>query len=370
LFVVENAPLEKSKKSAHAERVSRWKIHIVLLLLLFFAVVFLSLNLGFSQIPVQDVSQILLKNIPGIGEFVHLTPFQIEKESIIMLVRLPRILCGALVGAALAAAGTIFQGMFRNPMADPFVIGASQGAALGAAMAIVLGTGTAFLGTNTIPVFAFVGCIVSVLVVYSISRVGSRVPITTLLLSGIAVGLFELAIITYLQTIAGEKLGHLTFWIIGSLSSSRVTWEGILSIAPFVFVGIIITYLYSRDLNLLTLGEDQAQHLGVNVERAKLILLMAGAFLTAAAVSISGLIGFIGLMIPHLTRLLVGPDHRVLLPASILLGASFLVLCDGVVRMLTSPASPGEVPVGVITVVTGVTFFLFLMRKKKRIDAF
>ncbi len=358
------------KKPAHLERVSRWKTHIVLLILLFIATVFLSLNFGFTQVPFQDITQILLKNIPGIGDFVNLTQFQMDKQSIIILIRLPRILCGAIVGAALAASGTVFQGMFRNPMADPFVIGASQGAALGAAIAIVLGVGSSFLGASTIPVFAFVGCIFSVLLVYSISRVGSRVPITTLLLSGLAVGLFELALITYLQTIAGDKLGHLTFWIIGSLSSSRVTWTGLLSILPFVVVGIVITYLYSRDLNLLTLGEDQAQHLGVNLERSKFILLISGAFMTAAAVSISGLIGFIGLMIPHLTRLLVGPDHRILLPASVLMGASFLVLCDGVARLMTSPASPGEVPVGVITVTCGVTFFLFLLRRKKRVDAF
>jgi iron complex transport system permease protein len=329
-----------------------------------------SLNLGFTQIPFPDITQILLKKIPGIGDFVNLTPFQMDKEAIITLIRLPRILAGVLVGAALAASGTIYQGMFRNPMADPFVIGASQGAALGAAIAIVLGIGTSYFGTSTLPIFAFVGCITSVLVVYSISRVGSRVPITTLLLSGVAVGLFELAIITYLQTIAGDKLGSLTFWIIGSLSSSRITWVGMLSILPFIFGGIIITYLYSRDLNILTLGEDQAQHLGVNLERTKIILLLTGAFMTGAAVSISGLIGFIGLIIPHMARLLVGPDHRVLIPSSILLGASFLVLCDGVTRMLTSPTSPGEVPVGVITVVCGVTFFLFLMRRKKRVDAF
>ncbi|MCW4005017.1 MAG: iron chelate uptake ABC transporter family permease subunit [Candidatus Bathyarchaeota archaeon] len=358
------------RKPASSTRTSRWKLHFLLLILLFVVVVFISLNFGFSQIPLPDVSQILLKNIPGIGGSIQLTDFQALKEPIIMAIRLPRILCGALVGAALAASGTIYQGMFRNPMADPFVIGASQGAALGAAIAIVLGVGTSVFGSSAIPVFAFLGCITSVLIVYSISRIGSRVPITTLLLSGIAIGLFELAIVTYLQTIAGEKLGPLTFWIIGSLSSSRITWGGLLSILPFVVVGIIITYLYSRDLNIFTLGEDQAQHLGINLERTKLILLITGAFMTAAAVSISGLIGFIGLMIPHLTRLLVGPDHRVLLPASVLLGASFLVLCDGVARLLTSPSSPSEVPVGVITVVCGVSFFLFLLRRKKRVDAF
>jgi len=287
-----------------------------------------------------------------------------------MLVRLPRIICGALVGASLAASGTIFQGLFRNPMADPYTTSASSGASLGAAMAIVLGIGFSVFGVNTIPIFAFVGCMTSVLVVYSISRVGKRVPITTLLLSGIAVSIFELAIVTYLQTIAGEKLGPLTFWLIGSLSSTRTTWVGVTSMLPFVIVGVLVTFLYSRDLNLLTLGEDQAQHLGVNLERTKLILMMLGALLAGAAVSISGLIGFIGLMVPHLARLLVGPDHRILLPASVFLGASFLVLCDGLTRLLTSPQSPQEVPVGVITAVSGIVFFLFLLRKKKRIDAF
>jgi iron complex transport system permease protein len=361
--------LEPSKKQSGPIRKSRWKTYFAILIVLFLATIFLSLNMGFAQIPLQDTFQILLKNIPFIGNSVHLTQFQIDKEPIIMLVRFPRILCGALVGAALAASGTIFQGLFRNPMADPYTTSASSGASLGAALAIVLGVGVSIFGLLTIPIFAFVGCMTSVLVVYFISRVGSRVPITTLLLSGIAMSIFELAIVSYLQTIAGDRLGPLTFWLIGSLSSTRTTWMGLLSIFPFVLIGIIVTYLYSRDLNLLTLGEDQAQHLGVNLERVKLILMMVGALLAGAAVAISGAIGFIGLMVPHLARLLVGPDHRVLIPASVFLGSSFLVLCDGLTRILTSPSSPQEVPVGVITAVTGVVFFLFLLRKKKRIDA-
>ena len=358
------------EKPTGSRRASRWKTYFLLLVVFFIVTVLVSLNMGFIQIPFQDILQILLKNIPFIGNSVNLTQFQIDKEPIIMLVRLPRIICGALVGASLAASGTIFQGLFRNPMADPYTTSASSGASLGAAMAIVLGIGFSVFGVNTIPVFAFVGCMTSVLVVYSISRVGKRVPITTLLLSGIAVSIFELAIVTYLQTIAGEKLGPLTFWLIGSLSSTRTTWVGVTSMLPFVIVGVLVTFLYSRDLNLLTLGEDQAQHLGVNLERTKLILMMLGALLAGAAVSISGLLGFIGLMVPHLARLLVGPDHRILLPASVFLGASFLVLRDGLTRLLTSPQSPQEVPVGVITAVSGIVFFLFLLRKKKRIDAF
>ncbi len=358
---------QSEKKSTSFSRVSRWKTHLLLLVILFFVTVFLSLNLGFIQIPVLDTLTIILKNVPGLGGFIHLNQFQLDNEPIITLIRMPRILTGALVGAALAASGTIYQGLFRNPMADPYTISASQGAALGAALAIILGVGTAAFGTNAIPFFAFIGCIISVLLVYMISRVGTRVPISTLLLSGIAVGIFELALVAYLQTIAGDRLGPLTFWLIGSLSSSRTTWVGLLSILPFVFIGLAITYLYARDLNLFTLGEDQAQHLGVNLERSKLILMVSGAFMTAAAVSISGLVGFIGLMIPHVTRLLVGPDHRVLIPASVLLGASFLVFCDGLARVLSSP---NEIPGGVITAVSGVTFFLYLMRRKKRMDTF
>ncbi len=326
--------------------------------------------MGFSQIPFPDIVTILFKHIPFVGDSIQLNAFQASKENIIVLVRLPRIFAGALVGAALAAGGTIFQGMFRNPMADPYTTSASSGASLGAAFAIVLGFGVAALGVYTIPIFAFIGCVISVLVVYMIARVGSRVPISTLLLTGIAVSIFELAIVTYLQTIAGEKLGPLTFWLIGSLSSTRTTWTGVLVMTPIILFGIVATYLYSRDLNILTLGEDQAQHLGINLERLKFTLLVLGALLTGAAVAISGLIGFIGLMIPNLTRLIVGPDHKILLPASVLLGATFLVLCDGITRFLTNPSSPQEVPVGVITSVFGVIFFLALLRRKKRIDAF
>lgn len=361
--------METNEKPTGSKRASKWKTYFVLLVVLFVVTIFVSLNMGFSQIPFPDILQILAKHIPFLGDSVQLTAFQASKESIIMLVRFPRIISGALVGAALATSGAIFQGLFRNPMADPYTTSASSGASLGAALAIVLGLGFSVFGVNTIPVFAFVGCMLSVLVVYFVARVGKRVPITTLLLTGIAVGIFELAIVTYLQTIAGDKLGPLTFWLIGSLSSTRTTWAGVLNMLPFVILGTVAAFFYSRDLNLMTLGEDQAQHLGVNLERTKLILILLGALLAGAAVSISGLIGFIGLMVPHLARLLVGPDHRVLLPASIFLGASFLVLCDGLTRFLTSPQSPQEVPVGVITASSGVIFFLFLLRKKKRIDA-
>ena len=355
------------KKSTVSIRKSRWKTYFIILVAIFFATIFLSLNMGFTQIPVLDTLSVLLKNIPFLGNSVQLTPSQERVEPIIMLVRLPRILCGALVGAALAVAGMLFQGLFRNPMADPYTTSASSGASLGGSLAIVFSISV--FGLGTLPIFAFVGGMISVFVVYLIARVGSRVPITTLLLSGIAVSIFEIAIVTYLQTIAGAKLGPLTFWLIGSLSSTKTTWTGVEILLPLVFIGAVATYFYSRDLNLLTLDEDQAQHLGINIERTKLVLMGLGALLAAGAVSIAGSIGFIGLIVPHIARIFVGPDHKVLLPTCAFVGAVFLVLCDGLTRFLTNPSSPGEVPVGVITAVTGVVFFLFLLRRKKRINA-
>jgi len=282
---------------------------------------------------------------------------------IITQIRLPRVICGALVGAALAAAGVTYQGIFRNPMADPYVIGASTGASVGSALVLVLGVGISVLGVNTLQIFAFVGSLATVLLVYGISRVGSRVPVTTLLLTGIAISLFQNAIVTYMKTIASDRILHgLTFWLIGSLAPTE-NWDKAWAILPFILLGTAVAYLYARDLNILALGEDQAQHLGVEIEKVKRILLVSGALMTAAAVSISGLIGFVGLIIPHLTRVLIGPDHRVLLPPSAIVGASFLMICDALSRVIMGS---GEAPVGVITALSGAPFFIYLLRRKKK----
>jgi len=356
--------------TSYSKRSKRWKLILLGLLVVLVVAIIVSLEIGFAPIPFQEIISVLGNQIPVLNSQINPNSFSLVNQAIIIDIRLPRILSAVIIGAGLATSGAIFQGVFKNPMADPYVLGVSAGASLGAGVAILYGAGLSFLGFPIVPTTAFICALITVFAVYNVSRMGSRVPEMTLLLSGIAVGIFELAIVTYLQTIAGDKLGPLTFWLIGSLSSTRTTWTGLLSIAPFILVGIFVTYFYSRDLNILTLGEDQAQHLGINLERLKLILLLLGAVLTGAAVAISGLIGFIGLMIPNLTRLIVGPDHRILIPASVFLGATFLVLCDGVTRFLTSPSSPQEVPVGVITAVIGVVFFLFLLRRKKRIDAF
>jgi iron complex transport system permease protein len=353
--------MEENSDTKYLERFSRWKIIIILLSLLLLAIIVLSLNVGFSQISFWNISKILIKNVPFLGDLTKFSDIPRIEEVIVMQIRLPRILSGALVGISLSTAGVVYQGIFKNPMADPYVIGASSGASLGAAIAIVLGLGFSVFGINTVPIFAFIGCLSSVLLVYSISRVGSRVQTTTLLLTGLSVSILFSAVVTYLQTIAGERLHALTFWIMGGFT--YVEWGDMFSTLPFIIVGVIAIYVYSRDLNLLILGEEEAQHLGVNVEKTKLILLFFSALVTAAAVSISGLIGFAGLIIPHITRLLIGADHRILIPCSAIIAATFMMLCDCLARVIAAPA---EVPVGVITAMVGGPFFIYLLRGKRK----
>jgi len=352
--------MEIDAGESHLRRVSHWKLYFVLLTGVLVLVFIFSLNIGFSHIPFENILKILAKNIPILGDLVDVSGISEVQESIIIHIRMPRVLGGALVGVALAAAGVAYQGIFRNPMADPYTIGAMGGASFGAAVAIVLGIGVALLGVNTVPIFAFVGALGAVFLVYAISREGSRVPVTTLLLSGLTVTIFFNALVTYLKLIAGDKLHALTFWIMGGFTYTN--WTDVTSIFPFIIIGTAVIYLYARDLNILVLGEEQAQHLGVELEKVKKILLASGALMTAAAVSISGLIGFVGLIIPHLTRILIGPDHRILLPTSAIMGASFMMICDALARVIIAPS---ELPVGVITAVSGGPFFIYLLRRKR-----
>ena len=355
--------MKTDAETSHLRRVSNWKLHLVILLVALGIVFVLSLNLGYAHIPFSDILTILAKQVPLLNNVVDYSGISTTAEVIIVQIRLPRVICGALVGAALATAGATYQGIFRNPMADPYVIGASTGASVGSALVIVLGVGVSLLGVNTLQILAFVGSLTTVLFVYSISRVGSRVPVTTLLLTGIAISLFLNAIVTYMKTIASDRLLHgLTFWLIGSLAPTE-NWDKVFAIIPFILVGVVVAYLYSRELNIMALGEDQAQHLGVEIEKVKRILLVSGALLTAAAVSISGLIGFVGLIIPHLTRVLIGPDHRVLLPTAAIVGAAFLMICDALSRVVMGS---GEAPVGIITALAGAPFFIYLLRRKRK----
>jgi len=352
-------------ESAYFRRNSRWKLAVIILLVALFVTVLVSLNVGYAQISFEKILAILGKQIPFVDGFVDPSLVLPKDAAIILQIRLPRIIAGVVVGAALAASGVVYQGVFKNPMADSYVLGVSAGAAVGASFSILFGAGFNFFGLRLVQVAAFIGALFAMFLVYNISRVGSRVPVTTLLLCGIAVNFFLYAVVALLEVIAGDELHAIVFWLIGGFSN--VLWSDIGAVLPFIVIGTVISYFYARDLNLLALGEDQAQHLGVNVERVKQVLLVLASMVTAAAVSLSGLVGFVGLMVPHITRIVIGPDHRILFPASIVVGAIFLVVCDAIARVIATPfASTLELPVGIITMLAGAPFFIILFRKKKQ----
>jgi len=338
---------------------------LILLILALIATVIVSLNVGYAQISFTEILTILGKQIPLLNKLTGSSLVKPADEGIILQIRLPRIFAGVLVGAALAASGALYQGVFKNPMADSYVLGVSAGAAVGASLSIIFGVSSIVFGLRLVQVAAFLGAVFAMFLVYNISRVGSRVPVATLLLCGIAVNFFLFAVVGLMEVIAGDELHAIVFWLVGGFSN--VLWKDIWAVLPFILFGIVAAYFYARDLNLLAMGEDTAQHLGVNVERAKQRILVLASLITGAAVSISGLIGFVGLMIPHVTRLAIGPDHRILFPTSAIIGAIFLVVCDDLARVVATPfASTLELPVGIITMLFGAPFFILLFKKKKQ----
>jgi len=272
-------------------------------------------------------------------------------RTIVMSIRLPRIALGAVVGFALASAGTVMQGFFRNPMADPSIVGVSAGAATGAVAAIVA-------VPVALPAAAFVGALVAAFGVYLLASEGGRTPVQTLLLAGIAVQTFLGAVVSFMLVSAGRDLREAIYWLMGHLHHS--TWTEATVAAAVVIPGFLGLLAYARDLNVLLLGEEDAHSLGIEVERTKRLLLTVSSLLTAAAVAVAGVIGFVGLVVPHVMRLLVGPDHRILLPTSALAGATFLVATDTVAR-----AGTAELPVGIVTAAVGAPFFLYLLRKRE-----
>ena len=280
-------------------------------------------------------------------------------EAIVFDIRLPRAVLAILVGASLAVCGAAFQGLFRNVMADPFILGVSPGAALGAALAIVLKVDARLFGVSSIPLFAFAGGLITSALVYSLSRVRSLVPVHTLLLTGIAVG-SVLSSLTSLVMVLGQRdLYQVFFWIMGGLGGR--TWAHVSMVLPYAALGIVVILLSARELNLMLLGEEDAFHLGVGVERTKIKILVAASLAASAAVAAAGVVGFVGLIVPHAVRLIVGPDHRVFLLSALLAGSATLLAADMVAR---SAFGPQEIPLGVVTALLGAPFFLFLLRTK------
>ena len=317
---------------------------------------------GSTSIPLSTIVQILL-NSTGLFHFVR--QWDPTTELIIWQLRMPDVIGAALVGIALSVAGVLFQGMLRNALADPFLIGTSSGAALGATIAFVLPFATvsgSFFPLT--PCLAFIGAMLAVLLVYSIARTDGQMPVVTLLLAGIAVNAILIACQTLILALLPQAqfgFQSLFSWLAGGIAVTG--WFPIAIVGLIVCIGVVCAQMLSSVLDAFALGEEMASHLGLHVERYKLLITIIGSLLTAAAVSISGLVGFVGLVIPHAMRLLLGPRHRLLLPASGLAGAIFLILADLLARVLIAPA---VLPVGIFTALVGAPFFLFLLRGTKR----
>lgn len=281
---------------------------------------------------------------------------------ILMHVRVPRIVLGAIVGAALAGAGVTFQAVLRNPLADPYILGISSGAGLGAILAVIAGVNWTLFGRSPIAVFAFAGALGTVWLVWAVGRVTGKFHVTGLLLAGVVVNACFSAVIMFLTSIARSQEVHATiFWLMGNMAEEDffVLWAS----GGSVLAGLVALYFIAPQLNALSFGPVEAQSMGINVRKTQFIAFAISAFITAVAVSLSGLIGFVGLIVPHAVRLVFGPDHRQLLPLSAIVGAVFLVLADTLARVVVAPA---QLPVGVITAMVGGPFFLILLMRFNR----
>lgn len=283
------------------------------------------------------------------------------EEKIIWSIRLPRLLTAVLTGGGLAIVGAVFQGLFRNPMADPFVLGMSSGAALGASIAIVLGISIPVLGLSGISLFAFMGALLTMVTIFMIARARGSLDSTTLLLSGVALNFLCSSIIYLFMFLRYDKMKQILMWTFGSFSTA--SWEKLFMMLPIIAAGTIVLRLFARDLNGIMTGETQARSFGVDVDKARKSIILASTLMVGVMVATSGIIGFVGLMIPHLLRLVAGADFKKLLPLSFLYGGLFLLVCDTLARVAVKPA---ELPIGSITALFGAPFFIFLLIRKKR----
>jgi iron complex transport system permease protein len=335
---------------------------VLLCVLLGFACIF-SLGWGASDASALDVAGGWFASLFGAE-----TAISARDQIIVQQIRLPRMVLGILVGAALAVSGAVMQGLFRNPLADPGIVGVSAGAGLGAILAIVLGGGVlapvfSIFGIYAVPFVAFLGGLGTTLLLYRVATRGGRTSVATMLLAGIALGALAGAASGLLVYIADDnQLRDLTFWGLGSLAGA--TWTKVFAAGPIIALAIIAAPFLARGLNGLALGEAAAGHIGIRVQRMKNVAIVVVAAATGSAVAVSGGIGFVGIVVPHLLRLMIGPDHRYLLPASALLGATLLLLADAVSRTIVAPA---ELPIGIITAAVGAPFFLWVLLRRRGI---
>lgn len=316
----------------------------------------LAVSIGSAGLSLSDVWGILIYKITGIHLFGDWSDSDV---AIVMQIRLSRVILAVLVGACLATAGAGFQGVLRNPLADPYTLGVASGSSVGAAFLIFFGL-QSLLGLWTIPLVAFVTGALTLFAVFALARSKGAMAIETLILAGVIIQSFLGAFVSFMVSMSEGVVNQILYWLMGSLALR--SWDHVYMLIPFLFVGVPLIALYAHRLNLFAFGERHAAHLGVNVERTKLIVLIGSTLLTAAAVSVSGVIGFVGLVVPHLLRLLVGPDYRRLIPLSAIGGGIFVLWADTVARIALSPR---EIQLGIVTALVGAPFFALLLYRHK-----
>lgn len=340
---------------------SYYSITFIIMACMLFISIVLSSTLGVANITFSKSMQILMSKIPFINKLLNVDNISETHKLIIINIRLPRIILSALIGAGLSVVGCVFQAIFKNPMADPYVLGISSGSALGASISIVMGISSMALGITGTTLFAFIGAIFTTVLVYFIAKTGTKLPTNTLLLAGVSVSFLFSSINSLIMIFNRDRVEQIVFWTMGSLASA--TWKQVISLFLFVIIGFILIIIYSRDLNLMLMGDETACSLGIEVNFVKKFLLIVSSIIIASCVSVSGVIGFVGLIVPHITRMIVGPNHKVLIPFSTLGGAIFMIICDTLSRILAPPA---EIPVGAITALFGAPYFIYLLIKNKK----
>jgi iron complex transport system permease protein len=323
--------------------------------------ILLGISVGTVSVPIFTIIQIIMSKLFG---FISLDQIDPMFSSIVLNIRLPRVILAGIVGASLAIAGAAFQGLLRNPLADPYTLGVSSGASLGAVLTLFFNLSIPIIGSFTLPLLSILFSWVTIFLVLAFARKIERsMRVETIILTGIIFSSFLGAIISLMIALTGDELRQIIGWLLGSVSMRG--WEYIKIILPFFVLGSVILIFNTKELNAMSFGEERAHHLGVNVQRRKLMILTAGSILTGAAVAVSGTIGFVGLVIPHLSRLVWGPDHRHLLPLSIITGSGFLILADLISRTIISPT---ELPIGVITALFGAPVFALILLQRKRTE--
>lgn len=337
------------------------KIKILILLgILIFSMLF-SITVGAVNIPLKDTVKIIFNRIGFLSSKVDISNIKESNIFIVLSIRLPRILLAALVGSVLAVVGSSYQAIFKNPMADPYVMGVSSGAAFGATIGIVLGINKGILGFGITSIFAFVGALITTMIVYNLARTGNKISTTSILLAGIVMSSILSSGISIMMIFNHDELASIISWTMGSFNGA--SWKQIGIIVVPIIAGLVFLISLSKEMNAIVVGEEDAQNMGVNVERVKKMILVTASLLSACVVSVSGIIGFVGIIVPHLFRLLFGADHKVLLPVSAIGGGIFLLVSDTLARTIVSGV---EIPVGIITSIFGGPFFLYLLKRSKK----